>query len=95
MGKLQVVGKTEGVETFEAICLRAEASEKQFKIAEISTRIVSSFKAAAFDECIRVAKEMEESFGSSKFTQLYLRLSREYQVEPPDKFDGQIVLSEK
>ncbi|HEY7089474.1 MAG TPA: adenylate/guanylate cyclase domain-containing protein [Tepidisphaeraceae bacterium] len=95
VGKLQVVGKTEGVETFEAVCMYDEATEKQKTLVQLSADVVAHFKAATFDACIQAARVLEETCGSSKFTQLYMRLSRHYLQAPPNGFDGQIVLEEK
>jgi class 3 adenylate cyclase/CHASE2 domain-containing sensor protein len=95
MGRLRVVGKTEGVDTFEALCLSRDATDKHQSLAQLSTRVVACFKSAEFQSCIDAARELENAHGSSKFTQLYMYLSKQYLVEPPDTFDGQIVLVEK
>jgi class 3 adenylate cyclase/CHASE2 domain-containing sensor protein len=96
MGNLCVVGKTEGVMTFEAICRVADATPEQKRLAELSTKIVEAFRGGDFGWCLEAARSMEKEFGSSKFTELYLNLAQVYLVEPPgEKFDGQIVLSEK
>ncbi|HMB96135.1 MAG TPA: adenylate/guanylate cyclase domain-containing protein, partial [Tepidisphaeraceae bacterium] len=96
MGNFRVVGRTVGVVTFEAICPRSEAGDKQTRLAEISTRIVENFRQALFDDCINAVRELETDFGSTKFTQLYLELCREYQVAPPENgFNGLIILTEK
>jgi adenylate cyclase len=96
VGALQVVGKTEGVMTYEAICAVHEATDQQKNLVELSKQMVDLFKMASFDPCIQAARKLEEAFGSSKFTQLYLRLSRRYLMEPPGEgFSGQIVLEEK
>jgi hypothetical protein len=95
MGRLQVVGKSEGVETFEAICLANEATDKQKQLAELSKTLVEHFKNADFQACIDTARKLEDTFGSSKFTQLYIHLSKQYAESPKEWFDGQIVLVEK
>jgi class 3 adenylate cyclase/CHASE2 domain-containing sensor protein len=95
MGNIKVVGKTEGVETFEALCLTSEATDKQKSLVEMSTCVVERFKSAEFNQCIDAARKLEDTFGSSKFTQLYMHLSRQYLEAPRDWFDGQIVLVEK
>jgi adenylate cyclase len=96
MGNFRVVGRSEGVSTFEALCLRGEATDRQKHAAEISTRIIECFRQARFDECINAVHEFAELFGSTKFTQLYLELCREYQLAPPENgFKGLIVLTEK
>jgi class 3 adenylate cyclase/CHASE2 domain-containing sensor protein len=96
MGNFQVMGRSEGVVCFEALCPSQEASDAQKKMADCSTQIVENFRTTKFQACIDAAESMEQLFGSSKFTQLYLHLSREYLNEPPDdQFNGLIVLAEK
>ncbi len=96
MGNLRVVGKTEGVQTWEAVCPRRQASEAQLQLVELSRSVVERFCAAEFDPCMNVARDFESRFGSSKFSQLYIDLSRRYLTEPPAPgFNGQIVLEEK
>jgi class 3 adenylate cyclase/CHASE2 domain-containing sensor protein len=96
MGNFRVVGRSEGVNTFEALCPRNDATDRQKQAAEISTRIIECFRQSRFDECINAVHEFAEIFGSTKFTQLYLELCREYQLAPPENgFNGLIILSEK
>jgi adenylate cyclase len=96
LAKLVVVGKTQGIMTHEALCLRVEATDRHKLLAEGSSEIVRRFIAREFDACIRAAQKLEEVCGSSKFSQLYLRLAREYLIAPPaDGFDGTITLSDK
>ena len=96
IGKLQVVGKTEGVMTYEPICRRADATATQIKLAEMTTRLVEAFGAAQFACCIKLAEEMETVFGAGKLTLLYAKLSKRYLADPPSgEFEGLIVLDEK
>jgi adenylate cyclase len=96
MGNICVKGKTEGVMSFEPLCHLAEATPAQKQLAKLSAEVVDFFCASEFNECVRCATALEEEFGASAFTQLYLNLSRLYVVEPPgEKFDGQIILAEK
>lgn len=96
MGKLQVMGKTQGVMTYEAMCLSSEAQDQHKRTAEWSVKVVEHFRAARFDPCLEAARKLEEHCGSTKFTQLYLKLSKEYLIAPPENgFDGQIVLDSK
>jgi fido (protein-threonine AMPylation protein) len=96
MGNFRVVGRSEGVNTFEALCPLAEATDRQKQAAAISTRIIERFRQSRFEECINAVHEFAELFGSTKFTQLYLELCREYHISPPSNgFNGLIVLSEK
>ncbi len=96
MGNICVVGKTEGVHCFDAICRISDATEEQKRFAELSTQIVKAFRESDFAQCMRWADQLKKSFGPSKFADLYLSLAQLYQSEPPgEKFNGQIVLSEK
>jgi class 3 adenylate cyclase/CHASE2 domain-containing sensor protein len=96
MGNICVKGKTEGVMSYEPLCHMSDATPAQKQLAKLSTEIVDCFRTSEFNECVRCATALEEEFGSSAFTQLYLNLSRLYVVEPPgEKFDGQIILAEK
>jgi class 3 adenylate cyclase len=95
-GTIVVAGKTHGVNAFEAICMREAANEKQLAMVELSRQIVEHFRTMAFDPCIQAARELESVCGVSKFTQLYIDLSRRYLIQPPPAdFDGRIVLTEK
>jgi adenylate cyclase len=92
MGTVQVMGKTEGVPVFEALCLHSEATDRHKTLVELSTQIVEHFRAARFDACIEAATRL----GPGKFAELYTELARKYLNEPPaGPFDGQIVLSAK
>jgi adenylate cyclase len=96
IGKLQVVGKTEGVMTFEPLCRRKEATEEQLKLAEMTTRVVDLFRDGQFQACMDAAIEMQLTFGEGKLARLYIELCNQYLVEPPTNgWDGQIVLFEK
>ncbi|MCS7033074.1 MAG: CHASE2 domain-containing protein, partial [Phycisphaerae bacterium] len=96
MGRLQVVGKTEGVMTYEPLCLKTEATPQQVRLAELSAKVVHAFVERRFDDCICAAEQMQQEFGSSKFTALYLAQAREFQIAPPPAdWDGTIVLETK
>jgi class 3 adenylate cyclase/CHASE2 domain-containing sensor protein len=96
LAKLVVVGKTQGIMAHEALCLQNEATDRHKLLADISTQIVTHFVSSQFDACIKAAQQLEERCGSTKFTQLYLRLAREYLIAPPGEgFDGTITLSDK
>ncbi len=96
VGRLQVVGKTEGVMTFEPMCRQEEATPEQRKLAEMTDRMVTHYCAAEFDRCIAVANEIDGAMGPSKLTALYVKLSKRMIASPPaDGWDGLIVLEEK
>jgi adenylate cyclase len=96
IARLQVVGKTQGVLTYEPIAFESDATEAQRKLAEHSKRVVDLFTARKFEECIKAVEAMQDELGSSKFTALYLAQAREYLLGPPDEdWDGTIVLEAK
>jgi adenylate cyclase len=96
MGKLIVMGKTQGVMTYEPIARVSEATEDQKRLATLSRRTVEAFMQKRFNDAIAAAQEMQGELGSSKFTALYLERSREYLISPPvDGWEGTIVLQEK
>ncbi len=96
IGRLQVVGKTQGVLTHEPMCLLAEATEAQKNLALLTKEIVDCFIARNFHAVIAAADRMQDEFGSSKLTALYLGQAREYLIAPPpDDWDGTIVLESK
>lgn len=96
VGRLQVVGKEQGVMTFEAMCLLSEATESQKRLAEASAKLVDAFKDRKFEECIALAAAMDVEFEPSDLTALYREQCEEYlKTPPPADFDGRIRLTEK
>ena len=96
IGKIQVVGKKEGVAAYEALSLIERATDEQKRLAEMTERMVRRFMEAAFEPCLAEAAGMEEAFGACKLTGLYRQLCEQYLRQPPGTdFDGQIVLTAK
>jgi adenylate cyclase len=96
IGKIQVVGKTEGVMTYEPLALTEKASEKQKQLADLTSEVVTSFMNRSFDACLAALAKLETAFGASKLGSLYQKLSEQYLRDgAPAGFDGQIILSEK
>jgi len=96
VGCIQVVGKTEGVLTYEVLNRSKDATPPQMRLAEISRRAVDAFLARKFDECLASIDEMQREFGESKFVSLYRELAENYLRHPPgDEFDGKVILTEK
>lgn len=96
IAKLQVVGKTQGVMTWEPLCLKSDATDKEKRLVELTTQVVENFTQRKFKECIAAAEKLQDEFGSSKFTALYLGQAREFLLGPPDEdWDGTIVLESK
>jgi len=96
IAKLQVVGKSQGVMTYEPLCLLKDATEQQSRLAAVTKEVVDAFMARDFENVIKIADRMQDEFGSSKFTALYLQQAREFLIEPPPAdWDGTIVLESK
>ncbi|HEV8604400.1 MAG TPA: CHASE2 domain-containing protein [Tepidisphaeraceae bacterium] len=96
IGRIQVMGKSEGVMTYEPLALAEKATDRQKELADLTSEIVISFMNANFQGCLAAVAKMEETFGASKLGSLYRRISEQYLREgAPAGFDGQIVLSEK
>lgn len=94
VGKLQVVGKSESIMTWEPLCLFDNADERQQKIAALAKPIVDHFAAGDFDLCLAAISEYGDALGSDKFSQFYQRQCQRH-MENPDDFNGCIVLEAK
>jgi adenylate cyclase len=96
VGKIQVMGKTEGVMTYEALASRDQATDEQRELASISNEIVLSFVSGKFETCLAAVKSLEERFGETKLGGIYRGLCEEYMREgKPERFEGMIVMSGK
>ncbi len=100
VGSLQVVGKSQGVMTFEAIGPVAEATDQSRRTVKLSADIVEAFRRADLAGCEAAITVMEADGGPTKFTKLYHRAvaTRRAAVESAGdlaKFTGTIELSEK
>ena len=71
IANIRVVGKQQGVMTCEALGLRAEATADQLHLIQLTRALVDAHQTEALDECLRVAAEMDQTFGSSKLTAVY------------------------
>jgi class 3 adenylate cyclase len=96
VGKLQVVGKREGVMTYEPLAAKDEATPEQRRLCEVSAELVGAYVAGEFAKCIAVADRMDQEFGATKLAALYRRASAQYLETPPGAdFVGNLVLTEK
>ena len=96
VGKLRVVGKTEGIFTYEAICPKETATETDHRLVALTRPIVDTFIAARFTDCLTAIEALMNESGPTKFTKLYKSLCQKYLTEgQPEDFDGSIVLTEK
>jgi hypothetical protein len=95
IGRLVVAGKTQFVMVYEPLAPVAEATDSQKRFVELTTAMVDHYIAARFEECLAAADRLDEAFGPSKLTGLYRKPCQCYLVEPPETFEGQIVLEGK
>jgi class 3 adenylate cyclase/CHASE2 domain-containing sensor protein len=96
VGKLRVVGKTEGMCAFEVIGPIDAATDRDRRCVDVTRAMVESFLAARFSDSLAHAGSLESEFGRSELTEMYRELSQQYlQTPPANGFDGTIVLTEK
>lgn len=96
IGKLQVVGLSKPVMTYEPIAYLDHASETQRKLAELTQRMVESFILGDFAGCLTAERHLVEAFGPGKLAELYRERCECYLANPPGAdFAGQIVLAAK
>ncbi|MCC7192243.1 MAG: CHASE2 domain-containing protein [Phycisphaeraceae bacterium] len=96
IGRLVVVGKTEGVMTYEPLAYRNEATEQQRTLVTKTRAMVDAFQRSRFEECLAAISELDDFTGPSPLSELYRSLCEKYLKEPPpDGFVGQVVLTEK
>jgi class 3 adenylate cyclase/CHASE2 domain-containing sensor protein len=95
VAKIQVVGKTESVATYEPLAYTNQATDAQKRLAEATREIFATFIAAEFDRCLHWIDLAEKEFGPSKLFALYTKNCRHHMESPPAQFDGRIVLDEK
>jgi class 3 adenylate cyclase/CHASE2 domain-containing sensor protein len=94
--RLQVKGKSEGVDTCVLVARASEATEQQRRLASLWKQIFDAYVRADFTACKRALDELESTAGTDKLTQAYRELCEQYLKEPPmNGFDGHIVLHEK
>ena len=96
IGRLQVVGKTEGVMVYEPLCATDDATDRQKQLVVASGAVVDTYVAADFPACLKAVDALESEFGQSKLTALYRDLATKYaDSHPGDGFGGEIVLEAK
>jgi adenylate cyclase len=95
IAKLQVVGTTEGVQVYEPLARREEATDQQRTIAEITTAAIRAFQESRFADCLGHFRRLETIVGADKLILFYRKLCDRHMQNPPQNFSGQVVLSEK
>ena len=96
VGRLRVVGKTEAVEVFEAMCSIAKATDFQKRTVDLTTEMVNTYKAGRLQECCDVTTALDDHLKTTgKLTQFYRELCDRFLREPPLEWDGTVVLVDK
>jgi hypothetical protein len=95
LGRLQVVGKTEGVMVYEPLAERDAATDAQRRHVEMTAAMFEAYRDGDFDTCRRASGALDEAFGPSKLTTLYRASCDFYEKTDRADFAGQIVLSSK
>jgi len=96
IGKLCVVGKREGMMTYEPMARLDDATAEQKALAADTKAMVEAFLAGRLADCVEAIARMESAHGRSKLTDLYRERCEWFLRDPsPEPFDCQIVLTEK
>jgi class 3 adenylate cyclase len=96
VGRLQVVGKKEGVMTYEPLAPLDQATESDRQQCALCAEMVAAYVARDFATCVAAADRMDAQFHPTKLTTLYRRTARQYLETPPGPdFTGNLVLTEK
>ena len=96
IGRLCVVGKREGVMTYEPVARLDDATEAQQRLAADTGAMVEAFLAGRLEESVAAIARMEANHGPGKLTRLYRERCEWFLRDPsPEPFDCQIVLTEK
>lgn len=96
IGRLRVVGKTQGVMVYEPLAPTERASANDKKLAALSRTVVDTYRQGDVSACLVAIQTMEEALGQHKLTDLYRRECELLERDPPGEgFDGSIVLTEK
>lgn len=92
VGTLKVVGKTQGIETYEVMGKMADVSGEMRQMAKLTERMVEAYRGGNMAECQSWAEQLRETGDGSKLAGMYLGLTR---VAHADGFDGSITLESK
>jgi class 3 adenylate cyclase/CHASE2 domain-containing sensor protein len=96
VGKLQVVGKKEGVMTYEPLAPFDEATPQDLICSTMSTEMIGAYFARDFEKCIEFADKMDQQIGATKLAALYRKASKQLIENPPGpEFAGNLILTEK
>ena len=97
LGLLRVVGKTLGVEVFEAMCPIGEATESQKTTVGLTRIMIKEYQARQLSDCLAAIHSLNQHLGGpTKLTKIYQDLCEKDLQEPgTDPWDGTISLTDK
>ncbi len=96
IGKLQVVGLSRAVMTYEPLSYCTQASDLQRNLARLTQHMVDAFIGGDFEACLNAEHHLVEACGPSKLAALYRRSCEEWIAQPAGaEFSGEIVLTAK
>jgi adenylate cyclase len=95
IANIRVAGKLNCVVVHEPMCLIADATDHDRKLADCTEKVFHAYRQADFAACIHAARQLEEAFSHSKFARYYLHLAENPPADLSDLSDGQIILTEK
>ncbi|MDB5324210.1 MAG: hypothetical protein JWN40_5841 [Phycisphaerales bacterium] len=96
VGKLLVVGKSEGVMTYEPLAPFDDATPQDMILATMGTEMIAAYFAKDFEKCIEFADKMDAQLGPTKLPGLYRKAALKYIETPPGpEFQGNLILTEK
>jgi CHASE2 domain-containing sensor protein/class 3 adenylate cyclase len=96
VGKIRVVGKTEGVMTWEPLAEASAADLESRRTVEFWESVLRAYSSGQFGDVLRLLQEAGGTAGPTKLVSTYQHLCEAYLHSPPQTdFDGTIVLSEK
>ncbi len=95
VGKFRLVGKTKPLVIHELICREEESDEKQRRACEIFAEAFSAFRRQSWDEAIEKFSQCIEEFGEDGPSQFYIKLCKNYRMNPPGEPWDEVVHMDK
>ncbi|MHC4930676.1 MAG: CHASE2 domain-containing protein [Planctomycetota bacterium] len=95
LGRITVAGQTTPTEVHELLALRGEELDAHRRLAELSERAVSRFRAGDLDAARAAWTELDERLGPSKVAGLYLAEIQRLSEHPGGDSDGVLHLERK
>jgi class 3 adenylate cyclase/CHASE2 domain-containing sensor protein len=96
IGRIQVMGKKEGITVYEPLARLSDATPEQKRLADLTRAMVESFMKKDLAGCAEALAQMEGEAGASPLTRMYRDLCGKYGAEVVEgEFTGEIALAEK